>query len=109
MARRGNTKAGAPAADNAQAAEKPGTEAAQAAPVEKSDEGQAKAAGGDKTSPAEGKLLVVVVTGPKRGRWRAGRHFTAEPRIIPVQNLSEADKAALIADPRLAVETREAD
>ncbi len=55
------------------------------------------------------KPLVVEVTGPRRGRRRAGRFFTAEPTIIPLADLGEEDKAALIADPLLAVTTREAD
>ncbi|MDF2232178.1 hypothetical protein P2H44_06390 [Albimonas sp. CAU 1670] len=51
--------------------------------------------------------LEVVVVGPKRGRWRAGRHFGAEPVRIPEEELSEDDKAALLADPVLIVSVAE--
>lgn len=47
--------------------------------------------------------VMITVTGPKRGRWRAGRHFTAEPVQIPVADLTEEDIAALVGDPRLSV------
>lgn len=49
----------------------------------------------------------VVVVGPKRGRWRAGRHFGAEPVRIPVEELTEDEKAALVADPVLIVSVAE--
>ncbi|MCA0849691.1 HI1506-related protein [Salipiger thiooxidans] len=69
----------------------------------------AAAEGLDGTSAATGQPLVVVVTGPRKGRWRAGRHFTAEPVTIPAGDLSEDEIAALQGDPRLSVETRETD
>ncbi|SDE46494.1 hypothetical protein SAMN04488105_1045 [Salipiger thiooxidans] len=69
----------------------------------------AAAEGPDGTSAATGQPLVVVVTGPRKGRWRAGRHFTAEPVTIPAEDLSEDEIAALLGDPRLSVETREID
>lgn len=69
----------------------------------------AAAEGLDGTSAATSKPLVVVVTGPRKGRWRAGRHFTAEPVTIPAEDLSEDEIAALLGDPRLSVETRETD
>lgn len=50
---------------------------------------------------------VVVVVGPKRGRWRAGRHFATEPVEIPLEDLSEVEKGALIGDPALSVTTIE--
>ena len=42
--------------------------------------------------------LEVVVVGPKRGRWRAGRRFGPEETRIPVEDLSEAQKTALLDD-----------
>lgn len=62
-------------------------------------------------SPAAAKAsgLMVVVTGPKRGRWRAGRKFGSEPVMIPIEDLDEAAFEALNSDPRLQVVTREAD
>lgn len=39
----------------------------------------------------------LVVTGPAKGRWRAGRHFGPEPVVIPAAELTE-DEARLIAD-----------
>ena len=49
----------------------------------------------------------VVVVGPKRGRWRAGRRFGPEETRIPLEELTEDDKAALIADPVLIVSVAE--
>lgn len=46
---------------------------------------------------------IVVVIGPAKGRWRAGRHFTAEPTKIRINELSETDLVALQADPVLNV------
>lgn len=50
---------------------------------------------------ADATLSHVRVTGPRKGRWRAGRHFNAEPRELTV---TAAELAALAADPRLKVE-----
>lgn len=50
--------------------------------------------------PAAGDVRVKV-TGPKQGRWRAGRQWTAEP-VAAVVSATELE--ALKADPRLAVE-----
>ena len=51
--------------------------------------------------------LEVVVVGPKRGRWRAGRRFGPEETRIPVEDLSEAQKTALLDDPALIVSVAE--
>lgn len=51
--------------------------------------------------------FVVVVVGPKRGRWRAGRRFGPEETRIPVEDLSEAQKMALLDDPALIVSVAE--
>ncbi len=72
------------------------------------DQGQSKPMTGE-LAPVLSKSLVVIVTGPKRGRWRIGRHFTHEPVTIPVDELSEDQQTALLSDPKLSVETREAD
>lgn len=44
---------------------------------------------------------VLVVTGPRRGRWRAGRHFTDQPTRIPLDDLTEIELDALRDDPAL--------
>ena len=75
----------------------------------------AKTGEADAGSPAPGSAaqddepsgLEVVVVGPKRGRWRAGRHFGPEPVRIPVEELTEDEKAALVADPVLIVSVAE--
>ena len=46
---------------------------------------------------------TVVVKGPEKGRWRAGRHFTMEPTSIPLTDLTEADLEKLCGDPVLTV------
>jgi len=46
---------------------------------------------------------ILRVTGPKTGRWRAGRHFTSEPVDIPVTDLTKAERVWLEADDRLTV------
>jgi len=43
------------------------------------------------------------VTGPAKGRWRAGRKFGPEPVDIPVAELTEDDLAKLEGDPELVV------
>lgn len=45
---------------------------------------------------------VVTITGPKRGRYRAGRAFGREPITIPLEELSKADMIALCNDPALS-------
>lgn len=53
---------------------------------------------------AEVSGLVVVVTGPKKGRRRAGYSFGREPVTIPLEDLSEDAKQALISDPTLTLQ-----
>lgn len=48
--------------------------------------------------------LIVRVTGPKKGRWRIGRYFTRTPVDIPLDDLSEDEKRALVRDLTLNVE-----
>ncbi len=51
---------------------------------------------------------TVVVTGPEKGRWRAGRKFTREPSSIPLGELKEGDLEKLLADPELFVQVVDA-
>ncbi|WP_126977465.1 HI1506-related protein [Frigidibacter oleivorans] len=55
---------------------------------------------GDDSAP----LPCVKVTGPKKGRRRAGRAFGREPVLIPMDDLTEDELEALSADPALTVE-----
>lgn len=52
--------------------------------------------------------LVVVVLGPKKGRWRAKRHFGPEPMRIPADELTAEEKEQLLSDPQLIVSVIEA-
>lgn len=45
----------------------------------------------------------VLVTGPKRGRWRAGMKFGAEPKRLVVADLTDDEKIAIDLDPVLSV------
>ena len=51
--------------------------------------------------PAGG--ITVTITGPKQGRWRAGRHFSDEPTVIEIDTLTEDDLDALRGDPMLSI------
>lgn len=51
----------------------------------------------------EEAVPIVRVRGPKRGRWRCGRHFGRDVTEIPVSELSGEDLEALKDDPRLTV------
>ncbi|WP_323036248.1 hypothetical protein [Pararhodobacter sp.] len=44
---------------------------------------------------------LIVVTGPKRGRWRAGYHFGPEPVTLKLDELTEDECAAIGKDPML--------
>ena len=57
-----------------------------------------------KAKKADAPEATVVVTGPEKGRWRAGRKFTREPSSIPLGELKEKDLALLQADPELHVQ-----
>lgn len=73
-----------------------------------SDEG--KGGGEDApTTPTVPAGAVLRVTGPKKGRWRAGRHFTAEAVEIPLDDLTEDEIAALMDDPKLIAAIIDAD
>lgn len=45
----------------------------------------------------------VDVTGPAKGRWRIGKHFTRETQRIELADLKEGQLDALKADPELVV------
>lgn len=51
--------------------------------------------------PAGG--ITVTITGPKQGRWRAGRHFSADPTVIGIDTLTEDELEALRGDPLLSI------
>lgn len=51
--------------------------------------------------------LEVVVIGPTRGFWRAGRHFTKEPTVIAARDLTNGQFKALHDEPNLIVSVRE--
>ena len=57
--------------------------------------------------PAKGGVLVV--SGPAKGRRRAGRAFGPTPERIPLAELSDDDIAAIAADPELASHREEGD
>lgn len=58
--------------------------------------------------PEQKPMASLVVTGPKKGRWRAGRSFGPAPVTILISDLTEAEIDALIADDRLAVQVVDA-
>lgn len=91
--------------ENGPEAQAPATDSA--TPTLGNEGAQIEAAGADNALAAEGQRLApgytFVVIGPAKGRWRAGRHFTQEPVSIALEELTEAELAALRADPELAV------
>lgn len=46
----------------------------------------------------------LLVTGPKKGRWRAGRHITAEPRLLDLASLSDEELKLILEDDALSSE-----
>lgn len=63
---------------------------------------------GEDTAPAGLAMIgpepvMITITGPKRGRWRAGRHFTPAPVQIPLADLSDDEIEMLRDDPKLSV------
>ena len=68
----------------------------------------AAASGGNEQAAVEKpeaakKTEALIVVGPRRGRWRAGRKFTPEPTIVPLVDLTEDEHAAIETDPELKV------
>lgn len=45
----------------------------------------------------------IVIKGPEKGRWRAGRHFTLEPVRVVLAELSDDQLLALRGDPELTL------
>ncbi|MCT4576883.1 hypothetical protein [Donghicola sp.] len=96
-------------------------EAAAAAPqAEAQEEGTATAAPepeasaavpqGDENDVAPWGLTdddVLIVTGPRKGRWRAGLKFGPEPVRIPVSELTDEEVEAISGDPKLTVEVED--
>ena len=53
------------------------------------------------------KKMALEVRGPVRGRWRAGRKFGPDAVVIPLEELDQAARAAIEADPLLSVREME--
>lgn len=64
---------------------------------------QAADLSGENSSSAA-QQVILTITGPKRGRRRAGRQFGSEPVQIAASELSEAERRALEADPSLKID-----
>lgn len=84
------------------------TEAAPAIPETRTQggglpEAQATAVQTNTETPEPLSGAQVSITGPKRGRWRAGFHFTAEPRLFTVSELTDDEIAAISLDDKLTV------
>lgn len=86
----------------------PETQTAQSGETAPAAKVQEQEAGAKSVAPATGPDEepsggLIVVTGPKRGRRRAGRAFGPEPVKIPLTDLSEDDARAIADDPELSV------
>ena len=84
---------GAVSAPASAAAEEPAAPVATPTPVPDEDHSQVRGPEG----------YAVVVTGPAKGRWRAGRKFGPEPVSILAQELTEAELRAMDEDPELTL------
>jgi len=63
-----------------------------------------EATGRDRGEPAAGEdasAADLVVVGPSRGFWRAGRRFGPEPTVIPLADLTEDQIGAILREPAL--------
>ena len=75
--------------------------AAKIAEVQTRSEAAAEAKAEPQIVPAsDAETLTVTVTGPAKGRWRGGRHWTAEPKTLAL-TLDEID--VLLTDPAISV------
>lgn len=63
---------------------------------------------GGAVDPVDPYGFTLIVQGPVAGRWRIGRHFTAEPTSILARDLTFDQMAALRADPLLMIKAVEA-
>lgn len=77
----------------------PGPSSTDAPREQKADGGAGNPAG----APA-GEAAVLVVIGPRRGRWRAGMRFGQEPQVLPIDALTADEIAAIEGDPALTVQ-----
>jgi len=59
---------------------------------------------GPKVIPRDEAEVIMTITGPTRGRRRAGHQFGPEPVQIAASALSAADRRALEADPSLKID-----
>lgn len=55
------------------------------------------------TQPSQFGLPVLMVKGPAKGRWRAGRFFGPEWTEVNPADLTDAQIEGLVADPELTV------
>ena len=80
-----------------------GVAAPPAAPVDAPpQEIQTASADPEPVRPTHGRAgYALKVTGPAKGRWRAGRKFGPEAVVIPAPELTEAEVEALVNDPEL--------
>lgn len=58
---------------------------------------------GPQHEPATAAGFILLVKGPAKGRWRAGRKFGPEPVEILAAELTEEDMQKLMTDPELTV------
>lgn len=78
--------------------------------AQKMDDGAGDAGGpGQRAANRFGMPRSIRVTGPEKGRRRAGMRFTREPVILEVDDLTDETLAALAADPELTIVPEEAD
>jgi hypothetical protein len=55
-------------------------------------------------NPSPDNVGIMIVQGPAKGRWRTkGRHFTPEPTIILLDDLTRDEITAIATDPELMV------
>lgn len=57
----------------------------------------------DAPAPGAEPQGVLIVIGPKRGRWRAGRHFGPEAVNIPLGDLTPDAFTAIVNDEKLSI------
>ena len=55
----------------------------------------------ERSSDPDGYYVRVV--GPRKGRWRIGKHFGREPVFLPLDDLTDEDADALRDDPALSL------
>ncbi|MBW6506160.1 MAG: hypothetical protein K0B00_05335 [Rhodobacteraceae bacterium] len=88
----------------AAAVEQPGAGAGEVAAQAADLSGESAAPVAPQVNPRDLPEVFLTITGPKRGRRRAGRQFGPEPVQIAAADLSEAEIRALKADPTLKID-----